>query len=119
MRLGLRWPKQADYQFVAEGWSIGQKLEWRGPSKGAFRPDSAIIRVILDDEDARKHQVLAVLRIENRKACLITAIDMTANKQPYELAQQAADEKAASFVCGKSEAAATGEPTPWTKQVLE
>ena len=118
--LAFRWPKGAPVTVVTIGAHFGDKIEWRGPASGAFTPQAAIARVIFEDaETRRKHQALAVIRLQAGKACIMSAVDMTANRSPYEIAQRIADEKAASFVCGKSEVSAGGEPTQWTTHLLE
>ena len=118
--LALRWPGSRDATDLVTGWSLGEKLEWRGPAAGPFRPEAVIVRVIFNDpETDKKHQVLAIMRVKGGKACVMSAVDMTADPKPYETAQRVADEKAPSFVCGRSDRFAAGTPTQWTTHVLE
>ena len=47
------------------------------------------------------------------------AVDMTADKTPYETAQKLADDRAASFTCGKDTPVVVGPPTRWTAALIE
>jgi len=85
---------------VVSGYSLGDKLEWRGiKSKQGFEPYAVIVRVIQRDPDKltdekepeKRFNVLAVLRVEPRIACLMAVADETENKNALVLARAAAD----------------------------
>lgn len=107
---------------TVRAWSVGERIEWRGwPPRGAFRPDAAIVRLKMNREGSpvAARQILAVLRVEERRACLVSLIDMTANPNPYDLARETADRSAADHRCGRDKPRAFGLPTSWTERVLE
>jgi hypothetical protein len=116
--LSLRWRgnKSAD---IVQSWSLGTKLEWRGIGrKNALKPYAAIVTAIVRDlETDQNHKVIAVLRIEPRKACLAAAIDVDANKDAIALARQTADTETRTFICGSDQPRLVGAPSAWAQQV--
>ncbi len=124
--LTFRWGKAAAEKVVS-GYSLGDKLEWRGiKSKQGFKPYAVIVRVIERDPAAltkeegaeKRFNVLAVLRIEPRNACPMAVVDETENKDALALARAAADAEAPAFVCESNKAKMLGTPSRWAKEVL-
>ena len=107
--LSLRWGKKKADDIV-ESWSLGTKLEWRGLGRRqAFKPYAAIVTAIVREEETDKnHNVLAVLRIEPRNACLAAAIDVEANKDALAMARRTADIDAPKFTCGSDKPRVVG-----------
>ena len=123
--LGLEWPalrsRAAANRELAAGWSLGEKLEWRGFQKTkGFVPQAAILRVLFNREGSHaiERQVLAVIRVRLGRACLMGAVDMTDDKTPNERARALADGAGRTFVCGRDRPMAAGPPTEWTARVL-
>jgi hypothetical protein len=93
--------------------STGQTIEWRAVDGKPF----AIIQrwLIADNNDLDKagsptsNPVLAVTRLPPGPVCHVAYIDGQANRNPNELARQAADEFARDFKCGKDELKVVGE----------
>jgi len=93
--------------------STGQTVEWRAVDGKPF----AIIQrwLIADNNDLDKagsptsKPVLAVTRLPPGPVCHVAYIDGQANRNPNELARQAADESARDFKCGKDEVKVVGE----------
>ena len=93
--------------------STGQTVEWRAVDGKPF----AIIQrwLIADNSDLDKagsptsKPVLAVTRLPPGPVCHVAYIDGQANRNPNELARQAADEFARDFKCGKDEVKVVGE----------
>ncbi|WP_426527450.1 hypothetical protein [Bradyrhizobium sp. McL0615] len=93
--------------------STGQTIEWRAVDGKPF----AIIQrwLIADNDDLDKagsptsKPVLAVTRLPPGPVCHVAYIDGQANRNPNELARQAADEFARDFKCGKDEVKVVGE----------
>jgi hypothetical protein len=93
--------------------STGQTVEWRAVDGKPF----AIIQrwLIADNNDLDKagsptsKPVLAVTRLPPGPVCHVAYIDGQANRNPNELARQAADEFARDFKCGKDEVKVVGE----------
>jgi hypothetical protein len=93
--------------------STGQTIEWRAVDGKPF----AIIQrwLIADNNDLDKagsptsKPVLAVTRLPPGPVCHVAYIDGQANRNPNELARQAADEFARDFKCGKDEVKVVGE----------
>lgn len=107
---------------TVRAWSVGERIEWRGRSpRGAFRPEAAIVRLKMNREGSPvvARQILAVMRVDERRACLVGLIDMTSNASPYDLARKMADRHAADHQCGRDRPRALGLPTPWTDRLLE
>jgi hypothetical protein len=79
--LSFRWGRRKAVDVVKSD-SIGTKLEWRGTGpRAAFKPYAVIVTIVVKDYDADKnHNVLGVLRMEPRSACLMAVIDEDANK---------------------------------------
>jgi hypothetical protein len=93
--------------------STSQTVEWRAVDGKPF----AIIQrwLIADNNDLDKagsptsKPVLAVTRLPPGPVCHVAYIDGQANRNPNELARQAADEFARDFKCGKDEVKVVGE----------
>lgn len=118
---GLRWSKSRSDDDIVTGWSLGNKVEWRGVATGkGFQPYAIIVRVIPKDPDTMRGggPVLAVIRLEARGACLATGVDVIANADANTLAREAADTIAHGFTCGQDTPRVTGAATQWTQAVL-
>jgi hypothetical protein len=86
-------------------------IEWR--LRGA-KPFATIQRwFIADNEnpqpDGRPKDVPILVVMRLSPACHVAYIDASANADANALAQQAADDKAAAFTCGKDEVAIVGQ----------
>lgn len=106
---------------VIYGWSLGDKVDWRGTlEKNAFKPYAAIVRVIVRDPETMKGggHVLATIRLDGATACVAALIDVSANKEANALAREAAD-AARSFDCAKDKLVEKGVSTKWTQSLLE
>ncbi|MDE5452220.1 hypothetical protein GWE18_04920 [Bradyrhizobium sp. CSA112] len=103
---------------AAEAWfapfnSTAHTVEWRAADG---RPFAIIQRwLIADNNDLDKtgspitKPMLAVTRLPPGPVCHVAYIDGQANRNPNELARQAADEFARDFNCGKDEVKVIGE----------
>jgi hypothetical protein len=103
---------------AAETWfapfnSTGNTVEWRAVDD---RPFAIIQRWLIADNDApdktgnpTSKPMLAVTRLPPGPVCHVAYIDGQANRNPNELARQAADEFARDFKCGKDEVKVIGE----------
>ncbi|MEH2518794.1 hypothetical protein V1279_004367 [Bradyrhizobium sp. AZCC 1610] len=103
---------------AAEAWfapfnSTAHTVEWRAADG---RPFAIIQRwLIADNNDLDKtgsptaKPMLAVTRLPPGSVCHVAYIDGQANRNPNELARQAADEFARDFNCGKDEVKVIGE----------
>jgi hypothetical protein len=119
--LSFRWSKSRMAEDVVSGWSLGDKVEWRGArTRNGFAPYATIVRVIVKDPDTLVGggHVLAVVRIGKRDACLAAAVDISANKEANALAREAADAIARTFACGKDRPRVHGAATRWTEAVI-
>jgi hypothetical protein len=122
--LGLTWSKRQTAKDVVAGWSLGDKIEWRGltTNKG-FEPYAAIVRVIVKDPDTLRSggAVLAVLRIDSREAtaCAMGYVDVKANKNANALARDSADRLAPTFLCESDAPTVVGRPTRWTDALIK
>ena len=111
-------PAAAAKEPAAETWfapfnSTGPTVEWRAVDG---RPFAIIQRwLIADNNDPDKSgspiskPMLAVTRLPPGPVCHVAYIDGQANRNPNELARQAADEFARDFKCGKDEVKVVGE----------
>jgi hypothetical protein len=117
--LSFRWGK-ARAEDAVQSWSLGTRLEWRGSgTKQAFKPYAAIVTAIVRDQEAEKnYNVLAVIRIAPRDACLIVAIDEAGNKDALKLARATADRLAPTFACHKDQPRVVGEASAWAQEVV-
>ena len=118
---GLRWSKSRIDADIVSGWSLSDKVEWRGVVTGkGFHPYAIIVRVIPKDPDTMRGggHVLAVIRLEAKRACLATGVDVVANADANALAREAADTVARSFTCGQDTPRVTGATTQWTQAVV-
>jgi hypothetical protein len=93
--------------------STAPTVEWRAVDGKPF----AIIQrwLIADNDDVDKSgapvskPMLAVTRLPPGPVCHVAYIDGQANRNPNELARQAADQFARDFKCGKDEVKVVGE----------
>jgi hypothetical protein len=117
--LSFRWGKRKASDVVKSD-SIGTKLEWRGiKSPQGFKPHAVLVTIVVKDHRAdKKNNVLGVLRMEPRDACLMAVIDEAANSDALTLARATADKDAPSFSCKGGKAKAVGAATQWTQEVL-
>jgi len=125
VKLSLRWRK-ADEGHVVNGYSLGEKLEWRGlKDKGGFKPYAIIVQIIERDDNAmdndghyKTYNVLGIIRIGRRKACQMAAIDEEANPDALALARATADADAPKFSCAQDKARIVGKPSKWAQQAI-
>jgi hypothetical protein len=116
--LSFRFGKRK-VEVVSSG-SVGTKLEWRG-TKGrqGFKPRAVLVTIVVKDYPAEtRHNVLGVLRMEPRSACLMAVIDEEANGDALALARRTADDEAPSFSCANGKAKVVGVATKWTREAL-
>lgn len=119
--LGFRWSKTHAAEDVVSGWSLGDKVEWRGlRSRSGFAPYATIVRVITKHPETMRGggHVLAVLRMEKRNACLAAAVDVSANKEANALARGAADTFVRAFSCDQDKPRVFGATSEWMEQVI-
>ena len=103
---------------AAEAWfapfnSTAHTVEWRAVDD---KPFAIIQRWLIADSNApdktgspTTKPMLAVTRLPPGPVCHVAYIDGQANRNPNELARQAADEFARDFKCGKDEVKVVGE----------
>ena len=100
---------------AAETWfapfnSTANTVEWRAVDG---KPFAIIQRWLISDTDKAGSPIskpmLAVTRLPPGPVCHVAYIDGQANRNPNELARQAADEFARDFKCGKDEVKVIGE----------
>ena len=105
---------------VVENSSIGLKLEWRGTgTKAAFKPYATIVQVVVKDHEAEeKYNVLAVIRMEPRRACLMAVLDEAGNTNARALARATADAEAPTFSCATGKPKIVGAPSYWAQAVI-
>lgn len=106
---------------VVENSSIGLKLEWRGTgSRAAFKPYATIVQVVVKDHegDESKYNVLAVIRMEARRACLMAVLDEAGNPNARALARATADTEAPTFSCATGKPKIVGAPSYWAQAVI-
>jgi len=117
--LSFQWGK-AKALDVVKSYSIGTKLEWRGfRGKQGFKPYAAIVTVIVWDRETEKtYNVLGVLRMEARNACLMAVVDETASPDALALARARADAEAPTFVCATDKPKTLGKTSQWAQQVI-
>ena len=91
---------------------VGDTLEWRLRDG---KPFATVMRWFVADNDdtttdgrPKDKPILVVSRLS--PACRVAYIDAGANPDANELARKAADEKTATFTCGKDEATIVGKP---------
>ncbi|OCW59084.1 hypothetical protein AWJ14_04295 [Hoeflea olei] len=92
--------------------STGKKIEWRLDDSG--KPIAAILRYFVSDPEtaANGGQVLVVSRVaqaDDGLSCVVGYVDARSNDNANELARRVADQDAADFACGYTEAAWYGE----------
>jgi hypothetical protein len=118
LKLSFRWGKRK-VEVVNSG-SVGTKLEWRGTkTRQGLKPHAVIVTIIVKDYPSEdRHNVLGVLRMELRNACLMAVIDEAANSEALSLARKTADAEAPSFSCANGKAKAVGAATPWSRRAL-
>jgi hypothetical protein len=117
--LSFGWGKAKPKEIV-ENSSIGTSLEWRGiKARGGFTPYATVVRVIVKDHEAdERHNVLAVIRMEKRNACLMAALDEPGNPDPAALARATADQDAPGFSCATGKPRVVGAPSWWAQAVI-
>ena len=122
--LSFRWGKAKSGGGVT-GYGLGGTLEWRGiKGRRGFAPYAIIVRVKLRDDNIRPdgefktNNVLAVIRIEKRNACLMVAIDEAENPDALSLARTTADAGAAKFACADGKPRIVGKPSQWAQRVI-
>jgi hypothetical protein len=118
VKLSFRFGKRK-VEVVSSG-SVGTKLEWRGvKTRQGFKPHAVLVTIVVKDYPAETHHnVLGVLRMEPRNACLIAVIDEAANGDALALARKTADDEAPSFSCPNGKAKVVGAATKWTQAAL-
>jgi hypothetical protein len=122
--LGFRFSRRQRADSVVSGYTLGDKLEWRGlTGNQGFEPYAVIVRVTPKDADTMQGggPVLAVLRFDPREmqVCLAALVDGRANPNPNELARATADRIAPAFLCGSDKPSVAGATTRWTSAVLK
>jgi hypothetical protein len=117
--LSFRWGRRKAVDVVKSD-SIGTKLEWRGTgSREAFKAHAVLVTIVVTDYDAdKKHNVIGVLRMEPRNACLMAVIDEEANKEALKLARTTADKDAPAFSCKGAKPKLMGAKTKWTDRAI-
>ena len=115
VKLSFKWGRRK-----VEAVSSGSKLEWRGiKTRQGFKPHAIILTIVVKDYPAEtRHNVLGVIRMEPRNACLMAVIDEAANADALPLARKTADAEAPSFSCASGKAKAFGVATKWTQEAL-
>jgi hypothetical protein len=118
VKLSFRWGKRKVE--VVDSGSVGDKLEWRGTkTRQGFKPHAVIVTIVVKDYPAEtRHNVLGVLRMEPRNACLMAVIDAEANGDALALARKTADTEAPWFSCANRKAKAVGAATKWTREAI-
>jgi hypothetical protein len=118
VKLSFRWGKRKVE--VVDSGSIGTKLEWRGTkSRQGFKPHAVIVTIVVKDYPSEaRHNVLGVLRMEPRNACLMAVIDEAANDGALALARKTADSEAQAFSCTNGKAKVVGSATKWTQEAI-
>ena len=75
--------------------------------------------MVRDHEKDESHNVLGVIRMERRKACLMAVVDEDANADALELARKTADTDARAVTCAKQhKLKVVGVPSRWTQELL-
>ena len=74
--------------------------------------------VVKDYPAEKRHNVLGVLRMEPRNACLMAVVDEAANSDALALARKTADTEAPSFSCANGKAKVVGAATKWTREAI-
>ena len=122
--LYFRWGRQKYQGTVIKSDSLGLKLEWRGiGTKAALKPYATIVTAVIKDidqngENEKRYNVLAVMRMEKRNACLMALIDEAGNKNALALARSTADAEAPKFSCAKDKPRIVGEASYWAQRVI-
>jgi hypothetical protein len=118
VKLSFRWGKRKEE--VIDSGSVGDKLEWRGTkTRQGFKPHAVIVTIVVKEYPAEKrHNVLGVLRMEPRNACLMAVVDEAANEGALALARKTADSEAPSFSCANGKAKVVGAATQWTREAI-
>ncbi|MGO4562138.1 hypothetical protein [Rhizobiales bacterium 3FA27D7] len=124
LRIGFRWPNGGHPKkviWIVEAWSAGFVVDWRGNegTKG-FIPYAAIVRMKFAKDGGPEvgDQVLAVLRVTPRMACVMGAVDAAVNRNANELAHEIADAQP-SFICGKDKPAVGGVSTSAAVEIVK
>jgi hypothetical protein len=116
--LSFKWGKRK-VEAVSSG-SVGTRLEWRGiKTRLGFKPHAVLVTIVVKDYPSEdRHNVLGVLRMEPRNACLMAVVDETANGDAQALARKTADAEAPSFSCANGKAKVVGAATKWTREAI-
>ena len=116
--LSFQFAKSPLTREVARTRSLGEKVEWRGTKgKTGFEPEAALVRLIVADDEDKRYDVLAVIRIEGIRACMMAAVDEAANADATALARKAADAPG-EFSCEMDTPKVLGRETRWVKMAL-
>lgn len=70
------------------------------------------------DTELVKGRVLAVIRMEARRACLMAVSDEASNQNSRSLAHATADAQAPNFSCAKGQPKVVGAPSYWAQAVI-
>ncbi len=122
LRIGFRWPKGPSPQniiWVAEAWSAGFVVDWRGANgSNGLKPYAAIVRMKFQKKDmpAAGDEVLAVIRVARGVACVMGAVDVGANRNANGLAHALADARP-SFTCGRDRPMVGGVMTAAARKI--
>ena len=116
--LSFQFAKSPLTREVTRTRSLGEKIEWRGTKgKQGFEPEAALVRLIVADDEDKRYNVLAVIRIQGILACVMAAVDEAANADATALARKAADAPG-DFACEMDKPKILGSETRWTRIAL-
>jgi hypothetical protein len=73
---------------------------------------------VRDHETDKTYNVLGVIRMEARNACLMAAVDEAANPNALALARAAADAEAPAVMCGQHKLKILGTASRWAQEVI-
>lgn len=109
----------ADGAVLGAGYGVGDAIEWRGVrANGRFSPRAAIVRLQSRDPAGRVVSTLAILRVEDGRACkagFLDGNDGSANAR----AREAADRIGGSFRCGRDRAEIIGASSPAVRETID
>ncbi|WP_185984389.1 hypothetical protein [Aureimonas mangrovi] len=107
------------YVSFGETNSLGATMEWR-LSDGL--PFAGVVRFRLPAEAAGEgtRDLMAVIKVAEggRASCLVAVVDLTVNPEGRDMARRTADERAASFTCGRDEARIVGISSEWARDLV-
>jgi hypothetical protein len=93
-------------------------------ARQGFKPYAVILQIIVRDDSARDdgtyktHDVLGVIRMEPRDACLFAIVDEGANPDALALARITADTEALSFDCATLKPKIVGKTSQWAQKAI-